>query len=111
MQQASLVVCPYIDASQSGVVLTAYAFNKPVVATNVGGIPEYIEDGVTGKIVPLKNPEALADAIIDLLSNADLRNQMSETIKTTKNKWSNWNNSALEMMNIYKKLVPEGNCE
>jgi glycosyltransferase involved in cell wall biosynthesis len=111
MQQASLVVCPYIDASQSGVVLTAYAFNRPIVATNVGGIPEYIEDGVTGKIVPLKNPEALAAAIIDLLSNVDLRNQMSETIKGTKNKWLNWDNSALEMMNIYKKLLPEGNCE
>jgi sugar transferase (PEP-CTERM/EpsH1 system associated) len=48
-------------------ILEALALQKPVVATNVGGIPEIVEDGVTGYLVPPRNPEALADRILLLL--------------------------------------------
>jgi glycosyltransferase involved in cell wall biosynthesis len=44
-ERATLVACPNLDATQSGVVLTAFGFGKPVVATRVGGLPEYIDDG------------------------------------------------------------------
>jgi glycosyltransferase involved in cell wall biosynthesis len=43
------------------------ALSRPVVATNVGGIPEMIEDGVSGLLVPPHDPDALAEAIIRLL--------------------------------------------
>ena len=77
-QRCSIVVLPYIDASQSAVVPIAYAFKKPVVVTDVGAIPEIVDDGVTGFIVPPKNPEALADAIVKLLKDEKLRKQMGE---------------------------------
>lgn len=61
---ADLIVLPYISASQSGVVQMAFGFGKPVVVTSVGGLPEVVEDGRTGFVVPPKNPEALAKAVV-----------------------------------------------
>jgi glycosyltransferase involved in cell wall biosynthesis len=56
-QRCSVVALPYIDASQSGVIPTAYGFKKPVVVTDVGSIPEIVDDGITGFIVPPRNPK------------------------------------------------------
>ena len=59
-----LVVLPYVSATQSGIVQIAYGFNKPVVATNICGLPEVILDGQTGYIVQPKTPGAIANAVI-----------------------------------------------
>lgn len=61
---SDLIVLPYESATQSGIVQIAYGFEKPVIATNVGGLPEVISDGKTGYIVEPKNPKALAEAVI-----------------------------------------------
>lgn len=61
---SDLVVLPYESATQSGIVQIAYGFEKPVVVTNVGGLPEVVEDGKTGYIVETKNAEQLAEKII-----------------------------------------------
>lgn len=74
--ESSVVVLPYIDASQSGVVPIAYAFNRPVVATSVGGLPSVVEDGVTGLLVPPRDERALADALVTLLEDDELRHRM-----------------------------------
>lgn len=77
----ALTVCPYTDATQSGVIMTSYSLCKPVVATNVGGLGEMIEDGKTGILVPPKDVDSLADAIISLLANESLRSNMEKRIK------------------------------
>lgn len=56
-----------------GAVMEAMAAAKPVVATAVGGVPELVVDGVTGRLVPPHDPAALAAALADLLADADLR--------------------------------------
>jgi len=68
-REAAVVVLPYIDASQSGVIPLAYSCAKPVVATTVGGLPEIVEHGRTGYLVPPRDENALAAAVVNLLQN------------------------------------------
>lgn len=69
---ADVVVLPYNSATQSGILNIAYGFKKPVVVTNVGGLPELVEDGKTGFIVEPKNPEALAEGIKKYFSASNI---------------------------------------
>jgi glycosyltransferase involved in cell wall biosynthesis/O-antigen ligase len=64
---ARLVVVPYVRASQSGVAHLAFTFGRPVVATAVGDIPEAVDHGVNGLVVPPADPVALAEAMRGLL--------------------------------------------
>jgi len=75
-QRASLVVLPYTESTQSGVIPVAYTFSKPVVATRTGGLPEMVDDGETGYLVPPRDESALADAIVRLLQNKKRRRAM-----------------------------------
>ena len=75
-QRSSLVALPYISASTSGVLVTAYSFAKPVVASRVGCLAEYVDDGVSGFLVNPTDVESLAKAIIRLLMNDNLRHKM-----------------------------------
>jgi glycosyltransferase involved in cell wall biosynthesis len=60
---ADVVVLPYLSATQSGIAQIAYNFDKPVIATDVGGLAEVVIDGKTGYIVPPRDPLRLAAAI------------------------------------------------
>jgi glycosyltransferase involved in cell wall biosynthesis len=62
---ADVVILPYVDATQSGIVQIAYGLGVPVITTRVGGLPEAVEDGKTGLLVEKESPEELAKAIID----------------------------------------------
>jgi len=75
-QRSSLVALPYISASTSGVLVTAYSFAKPVVASRVGCLTDYVEDGISGFLVNPADVENLAEAIVHLLMNDNLRHQM-----------------------------------
>lgn len=81
IEQSQFVVCPYRDATQSGVLMTAFAFGKPVVATIVGAFPEYISDGYNGLLVDT-SPIAFAHAICNLL-NGDKYLQFADNIQST----------------------------
>lgn len=59
-----LVVLPYESATQSGIVQIAYGFEKPVIVTNVGGLPDVVTDKKTGYVVEAKNSQQLAQAVI-----------------------------------------------
>lgn len=69
---ADVVVLPYLQATQSGVVTLAAQFGLPVVATRVGGLPEAVIDGGTGLIVPPGDPVALSRALVRVLSDDEL---------------------------------------
>lgn len=75
-QRAAVVALPYTSSSQSGVIPLAYQCGKPVIATNVGALPEYVVHGETGLIVPPGDENALADAIVFLLQNEPIRRKM-----------------------------------
>lgn len=63
------------------VALEAMAAGKPVISTNVGGVPELVENGVTGFLVPPKDPDALTNAILRLARDPQLRKQMGLAAK------------------------------
>ena len=62
-QAANVIVLPYVSATQSGIVQIAFGLGAPVITTNVGGLPEAVDDGVTGFIVEPEDAGQLADAI------------------------------------------------
>lgn len=68
---SDVVVLPYTSATQSGIAQIAYGFEKPVIATNVGGLPEVVTEGQTGHIVEPCDSDAIAGAIIHFFSEED----------------------------------------
>lgn len=102
----SLCVCPYTDATQSGVIMTSFSLGKPVVATNVGGLSECIENKKSGILVPAKDPDALAKAIISLLNNRRLLNSMSDYILNEYNQGEkSWEKIAEKYITYYQNLL------
>ncbi|MFZ0745164.1 MAG: glycosyltransferase family 4 protein [Terracidiphilus sp.] len=76
LQAADINVLPTYYEGLPLTVLEAMASALPTVASNVGGIPELVEDGVSGRLVPPGEPESLADALSMLLSQPELRKRM-----------------------------------
>lgn len=104
-QRAAVVVLPYTECTQTGVVPIAYAFKKPVVVTDVGSIPEVVEDGVTGFIVPPMDSDALADAVIKLLKDEKLRKQMGRNAYMKMKKELSWDGINKNTIEAYKTVL------
>ena len=104
-QRASIVVLPYIDGSQSGIISIAGSFKKPVVATDVGNFAEMVEHGTTGFLVPPKDANALAEAIIELLNNDKLRQEMGENAYRALSDKFSWDNIAQKTLQVYQEAI------
>jgi glycosyltransferase involved in cell wall biosynthesis len=98
------VICPYKDATQSGVVMSAFALSKPVLATNVGGLSEYIESGKSGILIEPNVVKSLVDAMSDLLGNRNRLQYMEEYIYENYSigKFS-WNKITDDIIDFYNK--------
>jgi len=104
-QDATVVACPYIDATQSGVVMTAFAFGKPVVATRAGGLPEYVEDQITGLLISEQDPVRLAEALVRLLNDRALRRSISGNIRRVAGDALSWAAIAEKTMETYDHVL------
>lgn len=104
-QRAGVVVLPYTDASQSGIVPLAYAFKKPVVVTAVGSLPEVVDHGQTGYIVPPKDPQKLAKAVIALLQNKKLRREMGQNAFRKAARDLSWEGIADKTVAVYRRAI------
>lgn len=102
-KKSMMVVLPYLDASQSGIIPIAYAFGKPVIVTNVGSISEVVEDNVTGLIVPPADAGSLAKAILKLLNNDELRRNMGENAYKKMKIEMSWEKIAGETLKVYRE--------
>ena len=106
-QRASVVVLPYVEASQSGVIPLAYSAGKPVVATKVGGLPEMVEHGRTGYLVEPRDVQGLAEAVVTLLRNPELRRQMGAGGKNKIEAECAPEEIARKTMEVYRRAVAQ----
>ena len=79
-----------------------------MVVSNIGGLPEVVEDGVTGIVVPPRNPEKTAEAIEKLVLNKELREKMGKAGRERVERLYNWNDNVKQMVEIYHNLCNRG---
>jgi len=107
-ETADVIVLPYISGSQSGVIPVAYSFKKPVIVTNVGSIPEMVDDNKTGLIIPPCDVNLLVGAITKLLNDDDLRMKMGENAHNKLINEMSWENIAKKHIDSYLKAINNG---
>ena len=88
--RADAVVLPYIRATSSGVIPLAYYYDKPVIASRVGGLPDFVEEGGTGLLVHPGSPTDLARALSTIISNGGWYNINSITKMKQKLSWQSF---------------------
>ena len=96
---SDVVVLPYSDATQSGIIQIAYHYDKPVIATDVGGLAEVVRNNETGLIIEPKNPGAIAKAVTDFYDKG-LEEKFTSNAKEEKKKytWENFVASVKELI-------------
>ena len=100
------VALSILDSESFGVaILEAQACEKPVVVSKVGGLPEVAENGVTGFIVPPKNPDAAAKAIEKLILDETLRANMGKAGRKRVEKLYSWDKCVEQMIEIYEEIT------
>lgn len=105
ISNSTAVVCPYKDATQSGVIMSAFALNKPVIATNVGALSEMMENGRHGYLVAPKDCQALEAAIRKIIQPG-ISEKMSKNIEQDFASGArSWGEIATEMYNIYQTII------
>lgn len=103
---AKFVVCPYTDATQSGVVMTAYAFGKPVIATRVGGLEEAVWHERTGLLVAPGDSRALADAMLVLHCDGSRVERFAIAISALERQGEySWDEIAERTAEIYRRVA------
>jgi glycosyltransferase involved in cell wall biosynthesis len=85
-------------------IIEASSCAKPVVVANVGGLPEVVEDGVSGFVVEPRNPEQTANAIEKLIFDEELRVKIGNNGRNRVAKLYNWNDNVNQMLDIYKDV-------
>jgi glycosyltransferase involved in cell wall biosynthesis len=105
LSMMDIFVMPSLSESFGVSALEAQAMKVPVVATNIGGIPEVVKDGISGLLVKPKDSKELASAIIKLLGNDALRKYMGENGRKFVIEKYEWERNAEEMEELYESLA------
>lgn len=112
MNRASVFSCPSIatPTSHEGfgmAFIEAQAMGLPVVSTNIGGIPEAVADGHTGFLVPERDSEALAEKLLTLLHNGELRAACGAAGRARTGRLFNLRQQAICLQKIYDDVLAE----
>lgn len=110
LQSADVVVLSSLSEGLPSILLESMACGKPMIATDVGGIAEILQDGETGRLVPARNVEKLANALTDLLVHqADQVKEMGEKAYQASQAFT-WNENAKQTVSIYQQVLSRKNC-
>jgi len=104
---ATIVAAPYRDAMQSAVILTAYAFAKPVVASDVGGLPEQVWHNETGLLFANGDADGLAKAVVQLLTDNSARQRMQKRIQELNQTALSWDDFGTTVAQVWRKVAGE----
>ena len=98
------IICSDSEGLGRGVI-EAVCTGRPVIATNVGGIPEVVKDGITGILIPPNSPEILAEKILSLLKNPEILKIMSRnTVEGMIYKFDIYR-SVESIINLYQRTI------
>src|SRR5215211_608138 len=111
MGLATVAVYPYRSSTQSGARQVAYTFGRPVVATVVGGLPEAVEHGRSGFLVPANSPPALADGILKLVMNPELAKVMGQYARHLSETRFSWKSIARKIIHVYDQILEKAQLD
>ncbi|QGA81921.1 glycosyltransferase family 4 protein [Halomicrobium sp. LC1Hm] len=102
-QRSDIVVFPYRHIDQSGALMTALPFGKPIIATEVGGFEDVLTDGVHGRLVPPDNADALSSALADVLTDNHRRAEMGDAVVELADNTYSWGRIAEMTTEMYRE--------
>lgn len=102
LQESKILIVPRLEAHASSTILKAMACETPIIATNIGGIPEYLGDA--GILIPPYNAEALADTIQKLSADEKTRKNIGISGRKRAKRIFQWSKIAKETLKLYKSL-------
>jgi len=103
--RATVIVVPYVEASQSGVVVAAQSLGRPVVVSDVGGLSDDVLPDETAVLVRPKDPAAIADAVVSLLEDPKRREAMARRAKEWMTTSRSWRSIARSTVGLYEALT------
>jgi glycosyltransferase involved in cell wall biosynthesis len=106
LARADLVVAPYVEASQSGVIAAAYGAGLPVVATPIGGLAEQVIPGETGLVAEAATPEAVAQALRRLIEDPALYRDCREGVERIR-ATHGWDRFAAALGNVVETTLAQ----
>lgn len=101
--RADVLLMPYREIDASGVLMTAVALGKPVIASRLGAFAEMLADGRQGKLVAPDDPPALAQALAEVIEDASSRNRMADEMRTLRDAIPSWNDIAKQTIAVYRQ--------
>jgi glycosyltransferase involved in cell wall biosynthesis len=104
-ESADLVVFPYRNADQSGALMTALPYGKPIVATDVGGFSKILTDDVHGYLVEPESPESLSTALEKVLLDESKQARMSDAVLNLSENVYSWERIAEQTVQVYKTAI------
>src|SRR5262249_19545614 len=107
-QQATLGVLTSENEGMPVSLMEAAACGVPVVTTAVGGIPELVQDGVTGLLVPAGNPELFASALERLLQDPGLRSRMSQAARERAEQMFSVKRQVDQLLALWSEILATG---
>ena len=105
MGLATVAVYPYRSSTQSGALQVAYTFGRPVIATAVGGLPEVVEEGRSGFLIPVQSPNELADKMMRLINNPELAKVMGTYARHLSETRFSWRSVSRQILEVYHQLL------
>ena len=108
IRQCDLVVAPYLDATQSGVIAASFANGKPVLATAVGGIRDIVQDGENGLLVQPADLAGLVSAMRRFLEDDQLRVRLAKGAAETLTGERSWPGIGRKLLVAYGQVLGRG---